>query len=154
MPINPRFIGKEYPATPGYLVGREHIRDFATAIGDHNPAFHNLDAAQELGYDDLIAPPTFPFTLTMKAMAMAMFDPDLCLDYGRVVHGEQHFTYERPICAGDELSVHTTIDDIRSAGRNEFLTTRSEVRTTAGELVVTTREVIVSRGTATAEEDA
>ena len=148
MAINPAFIGKEYPATPGYLVGREHIRDFATAIGDHNPAFHNVDAAQELGYDDLIAPPTFPFTLTMKAMAIAMFDPDLGLDYGRVVHGEQHFEFERPICAGDELTVHTVIADIRAAGSNEFLTTRSEVRTTDGELVVTTQEVIVSRGTA------
>jgi acyl dehydratase len=147
MAINPDFVGKEYPATPGYLVGREHIRDFATAIGDHNPAFHNVDAAHELGYDDLIAPPTFPFTLTMKAMAMAMFDPDLGLDYGRVVHGEQHFTYERPICAGDELVVKTVIADIRSAGANEFLTTRSEVSTVEGELVVTTQEVIVSRGT-------
>ena len=147
-PLNPGYVGKAYPATPGYLVGREHIRDFATAIGDNNPVFHNVDVARELGYPDLIAPPTFPFTLTMKAMAMAMFDPELGLDYGRVVHGEQHFEYTRPICAGDELVVSTVIADIHSSGKNEFLTTRSEVSTVAGELVVTTSEVIVSRGTA------
>ncbi len=149
MPLNASFVGKAYPPMPAYLVGREHIRDYATAIGDLDPAFHNVDAARELGYPDLIAPPTFAFSLTMKAMAMAMFDPDLGLDYGRVVHGEQHFAYERPICAGDELTVSCVIAEIRSSGRNEYLTTRSEVSTVEGELVVTTREVIVSRGTAT-----
>ncbi len=148
MALNPAFVGKEYPSSPPYLVGREHIRDYATAIGDHNPVFHNVDAARELGYPDLVAPPTFAFTLTMKAIAMAMFDPDLGLDYGRVVHGEQHFDYERPICAGDELTVGAVVADIHTAGRNEFVTTRSSVTTVAGELVVTTREVIVSRGTA------
>lgn len=148
MPLNAAFVGKAYPSMPPYLVGREHIRDFATAIGDHNPAFHNVDAARELGYPDLIAPPTFAFSLTMKAMAMAMFDPDLGLEYGLVVHGEQRFDYERPIHAGDELTVSCVIAEIRSAGRNEYLATRSEVLTVTGELVVTTREVIVSRGTA------
>jgi acyl dehydratase len=148
MPINPDYIGREYPPTPEYEVGREHIRDFATAIGDHNPAYTNVDAAQELGHPDLIAPPTFPFTLTMKAMAMAMFDPDLGLDYGRVVHGEQHFDYQRPIHAGDRLVVHASIADVATHGANEYLTTESQVTTVDGELVVTTREVIVSRGTA------
>lgn len=147
MALNPAYVGKQYPTTPEYEVAREHIREFATAIGDTNPAYHNADAARELGHPDIIAPPTFPFTLTMKAMALAMFDPELGLDYGRVVHGEQHFDYERPVRAGDRLTVSTTIAEIRAHGTNEYLTTRSEVRTVDGELVVTTQEVIVSRGT-------
>ena len=148
MAVNRDFIGKAYPTTPEYDVGREAIRDFATAIGDTNPAYQNVDAARDLGHPDLIAPPTFPFVLTMKGMAKVMFDPDLGLDYMRVVHGEQHFDYERPIHAGDQLTVTSTIADIHSSGRNEFVTTRSELRTTSGELVCTTAEVIVSRGTA------
>lgn len=147
MALNPAYVGKQYPQTPPYEVGREHIREFATAIGDTNPAYHNADAARELGHPDIIAPPTYPFILTMKAMALAIFDPDLGLDYARVVHGEQHFDYERPIRAGDSLTVSTTIADISTKGSNEYLTTRSEVRTDDGELVVTTSEVIVSRGT-------
>ena len=95
---------------PAYHVGREQIREFATAIGDNNPAYYNVDAARVLGYQDLIAPPTYPFTLTMRAMATAIFDPDLGLDYSRVVHGEQHFEYERPISAGDELVVRAEIE--------------------------------------------
>jgi acyl dehydratase len=148
MALNPEFVGKEYPRTPEYEVAREKIRDFAIAIGDHNPAYHNVDAARQFGHPDLIAPPTFAFTLTMKAMAAAIFDPDLGLDYGRVVHGEQYFDFERPIYAGDRLIVDAAIAEIRSHGANEYLTTRCEVQTVDGELVVTTQEVIVSRGTA------
>ena len=148
MPLNATFVGKEYPPMPAYHVGREQIREFATAIGDNNPAYYNVDAARVLGYQDLIAPPTYPFTLTMRAMATAIFDPDLGLDYSRVVHGEQHFEYERPISAGDELVVRAQIASIEARDRNEFLTTRCRVQTVQDELVVTTSEVIVSRGTA------
>lgn len=150
MALNHSFVGKAYPATPEYEVCREHIREFATAIGDHNPAYYNVDAAEELGHTDLIAPPTYAFTLTMKAMAMAMFDPDLGLDYSRVVHGEQHFEYRRPITAGDRLVVKAAIAEIETRGSHEYLTTRCDVVTVAGEPVVTTREVLVSRGTAAA----
>lgn len=146
--LNTKFVGKQYPATPAYLVGREHIREFAMAIGDNNPAYHNLDAAAELGHPDIIAPLTYAFTLTMRAMTKAMFDPDLGLEYALVVHGEQKFEYRRPIIAGDELTVKATIADIVSRGRNEYLTTHCAVTTVDGELVVTTEEVIVSRGTA------
>jgi acyl dehydratase len=150
MALNPEFVGKQYPPTPEYEVCREHIRDFATALGDHNPAYHNVDAARELGHRDIIAPPTYPFTLTMKAMAKAMFDPDLGLDYGVVVHGAQSFEYSRPVTAGDWLVVHARIAAIEVRGANEYLTTECAVKTVQGELVVTTTEVIVSRGTAAA----
>ena len=129
-------------------MGREHIRDYAAAIGDLNPAYHNVDAARELGHRDLIAPPTYPFTLTMRAMTTAVLDPDLGLNYGQVVHGEQSFDYVRPVTAGDELVVQARIAAIEVKGINELLTTECRVETVTGELVVTTREVIVSRGTA------
>lgn len=148
MPLDPRCTGREYPETPEYEVGREHLREFATAIGDPNPAHHDVAAARGLGYPDLIAPPTFAFVLTMRSMARVLFDPEVGLDYGRVVHGEQHFGYARPIHAGDRLVVRARIADVSARGSNEYLTMESQVLTTAGELVVTTREVVVSRGTA------
>ncbi|MCH9719792.1 MAG: MaoC family dehydratase N-terminal domain-containing protein [Actinomycetia bacterium] len=148
MPLDHSYLGKEYPTTPAYQVGREHIRDYAAAIGDLNPAYHNVDAARELGHRDLIAPPTYPFTLTMRAMTTAVLDPDLGLHYGQVVHGEQSFDYVRPVTAGDELVVQARIAAIEVKGINELLTTECRVETVTGELVVTTREVIVSRGTA------
>ena len=80
-----------------------------------------------------------------------VFDPELGLDYSMVVHGEQSFTYERPVHAGDELVVVGSVDNIRSVAGNDLLSLRGEVSTTAGELVCTARSTIVSRGTAAQE---
>jgi len=146
--LNQDFLGKVYPAGPAYEVGREKIREFAIAIGDMNPAYHDVDHARSLGHRDVIAPPTFPFVVSMRASAVAMFDPGLGLDYSRVVHGEQRFAYVRPVTAGDSLVVVTTIENIRVAAGNDILTTRSDVSTDDGELVVTTWAVTVARGTA------
>ena len=153
MALNQDYLGKVYPASQPYEVGREKIREFAIAIGDMNPAYHDEDAAKALGHRDIIAPPTFPFVVSMRASAVAMFDPGLGLDYSRVVHGEQRFAYTRPVTAGDRLVVVTTIENIRVAAGNDILTTRSEVLTEHGEPVVTTWGVTVARGTA-AEESA
>lgn len=147
MALNPEFIGRTYPPGPAYLVGREKIGEFATAIGDSNPAYHDVAAAQKLGYADVIAPPTFPFVIAMRAMAAATFDPELGLDYTRVVHGEQSFSYTRPIVAGDELVAVSTIENIRSVAGNDLLTTRTDISTVTGEHVVSSTSVIVSRGT-------
>jgi len=148
MPLNPEFVGRTYPASAPYAVGREKVREFATAIGDRNPAFHDVEAARGLGYADIIAPPTFPVVISMRAMAAAMFDPDLGLDYSRVVHGEQRFEYSRPVTAGDSLVCVASIENIRSAAGNDMITVKGEISTEAGEHVVTTYAIIVSRGTA------
>ena len=153
MALNQDFIGKVYDASPAYEVGREKIREFALAIGDMNPAYHDVAAAQALGHRDVIAPPTFAFVVSMRASAIAMFDPGLGLDYSRVVHGEQRFAYGRPVTAGDNLVVVTTIENIRVAAGNDILTTRADISTVDGEPVVTTWAVTVARGTA-AEESA
>ena len=117
MALNPDFVGRTYPAAPPYEVGREKIREFADAIGDHNPAYREPDAARALGHPDVIAPPTFPIVVSMRASAAAVFDPDLGLDYSRVVHGEQRFVFTRPVRAGDRLVATLSIESIRTRGR-------------------------------------
>ena len=148
MPLNPEFAGRSYPAGEAYMVGREKVREFATAIGDHNPIFHSVAAAQELGYTDVVAPPTFGFVMSNQAMNAVIFDPELGLDYSKVVHGEQRFTYSRPIVAGDSLLTAVTIDNIRSAAGNDLISVRADISTESGEHVVTTFATIVARGTA------
>lgn len=149
MPINREFIGREYPAGVVYEVGREKIRDFAVAIGDHNPVYLDTDAAKAAGYPDVIAPPTFLTVLGFRFAAEGpIADPGLGLNYALVVHGEQRFVAHRPVVAGDRLVTSNIIDDIRDAGRNELMLTRTEVATESGERVATLYSSIVSRGTA------
>ncbi|MDQ1706319.1 MAG: hypothetical protein QOF18_2685 [Frankiaceae bacterium] len=152
MPLNRAFIGRSYRAGGTFEVSREHIRRFTEAIGDANPAYVDPDAAKSLGHPDVIAPPTF---LTTVGLSLAdgngpLSDPELGLDFGRVVHGEQHYVHHRPVRPGDVLSSTTTVVDIRDAGANELMTMETAIVTTEGETVCTARNVIVSRGTAAA----
>ena len=146
MPLDPSFVGRSWPATPPYLVGREKIREFAAAIGATDAEYHEPEAARAAGYPDVVAPPTFPVVVTMAANRQIVADPALGLDYSRVVHGDQKFAYTRPVVAGDSLVCVNTVDEITSRGGHDFLTTRTEVTTEAGEPVVTVWSKLVQRG--------
>ncbi|GAB7182510.1 MaoC family dehydratase N-terminal domain-containing protein [Kitasatospora sp. Ki12] len=145
MALDPSFIGRSYPPTEPYEVGREKIREFAIAIGDANPAYTDAEAAKALGHPDVIAPPTFPFVITYRAAGQVVEDPELGLDFTRVVHGDQKFAYTRPVRAGDRLSVAVTIDNIKSLAGNDVLTVRGEVTDATGEHVVTSVMTLVAR---------
>ena len=153
MPLNRDLIGRQYPASTTFEVGREHIRRFADAIGETSPACTDPAAARALGHPDVIAPPTFLTVLNFRFAAEGpVADPDLGLDYSRVVHGEQSFQLHRPVQAGDVLTSVQTIADIKDAGRNELIQTVTEVTAAGGEQVATLRSTIVSRGTAAPKE--
>ncbi|MFJ8231774.1 MaoC family dehydratase N-terminal domain-containing protein [Streptomyces sp. NPDC094448] len=146
MALDQSFVGRSYPPTPPYEVGREKIREFADAVGDANPAYTDPEAARALGHDDVIAPPTFAFAITYRAAGEVLRDPQLGLDYSRVVHGAQRFAYTRPVRAGDRLSVVSTIESIKSMAGNDVLDIRGEVHDESGEHVVTAWTKLVARG--------
>jgi acyl dehydratase len=146
MAINRDYVGRVFPASAPYEVSRVKIAEFADAIGDANPVYRDSAAARAAGHRDVIAPPTFAIVISMAASGTAMADPDLGLNYAMVVHGEQRFTYLRPLTAGDVVTAQPTITEIRDAGRNVMLTTSTEIRTVTGELVCTALSSLVERG--------
>jgi acyl dehydratase len=148
VPLNRDYVGRTFPDSAPYEVGREKIREFADSIGDANPAYRDPEAAKALGHPDVIAPPTFAMVVSLRAGMGDVFEPGLGLDFGLVVHGEQRFVHHRPIRAGDVLVGNATIAAIRDAGQNEIMTVRLDLRTTAGEDVCSMFNTIVSRGTA------
>ena len=146
MGINRDFLGRTYPPTEPYEVSRLKIAEFASAIGDPNPLYRDREAAQAAGHRDVLAPPTFPIVISMAGSAQAVMDPGLGINYAMVVHGEQRFAYSRPLYAGDVVTCQSTISDIRAVGRNELLTTQTEIRTVDGEHVCTAHSTLVERG--------
>ena len=146
MALNRDFVGRTYTPSAPYEVSRMKIGEFATAIGDTNPIYRDKAAAVAAGHPDVVAPPTFPIVFSLSGAGEGLSDPELGLNYAMVVHGEQRFEYQRPIYAGDELVCTSTISEIRSVGRNEFITVRSDVTTTGGELVCRAFNTIVERG--------
>jgi acyl dehydratase len=146
--INGDYLGRTFPATAPYEVSRVKTADFAEAIGDRNPLYTDAAAAQAAGYPDVIAPPTFPIVITMAASRAAIADPGLGINYAMVVHGEQRFSYARPLHAGDVVVAQSTISGIREVGSMTMVTTDTEIKTTDGELVCTGYGTLVERGNA------
>jgi acyl dehydratase len=147
VPLNQALVGKEYPPVR-YEVGREKLREFAVAVGETDPIYHDEEAARAAGHPDIPAVPTFPTVLTMRASLAIHGDSELGLDYSRVVHGEQEFAYHRPIRAGDRLLAVAKVASAEPKGRHELLTIQTEVTTEAGEAVCTVTATLLSRGTA------
>jgi acyl dehydratase len=146
MALDAGLVGRSYPPSTVYEVGRVMIAEFAAALGSADPVHTDPAAARAAGHPDVIAPPTFAIALTLSAAGVVVSDPDVDLDYSRVVHGEQRFVHHRPIRAGDRLVATPTIEAVRTVGGNDLLTTRVDVATEDGEPVCSATSMLVARG--------
>ena len=146
MAVNKDYAGRSFPATQPYEVSRVKIAEFADAIGEPSPLCRDRAAAQAAGYPDVIAPPTFAIVVGAANSARVTHDPGLGVNYAMIVHGEQSFSYARPIGAGDVLVSQSTIESIRPVGSMTTLTTVTQIRTVDGEHVCTARSTLVERG--------
>ncbi|AZS85891.1 MaoC family dehydratase N-terminal domain-containing protein [Streptomyces griseoviridis] len=127
MALDASLAGRVYPPGPAYPVEREKVRAFALAVGERHPACHSLEAARALGHPDLLAPPTFLCVPMQRASDQAVFDPEVGLDYDRVVHRDQRFVLRRPVFAGDLLLLTVHIDAVKPLGGSDVLELRAEV---------------------------
>ncbi|MCU1514511.1 MAG: hypothetical protein JWO10_1601 [Microbacteriaceae bacterium] len=146
MSVNPELQGRVFLPTPPYLVGREKIREFAKAVFATNPVNFDVEAARAAGYSDIVAPTTFPVVVQGLTLDQLLAEPDAGIDFARVVHGDQRFTYTRPIVAGDELTATLTVASIKTLGGHSMVTTESAMVDATGAHVVTTISTLVVRG--------
>ena len=146
MALDRALVGRSYPPSAVYEVGRAKLAEFATAIGDASPLCRDRAAAQAAGYPDVIAPPTFAIVVTSGDTARLIADPDLGVNYAMVVHGEQSFTHSRPLHAGDVVVAQSTIESIKQIRTMTTMATVTEIRTADGEHVCTARSTLVERG--------
>ncbi len=144
--MNPELAGRAYPPTEPYLVGREKIREFASAVQATDPAHFDVAAARAAGHDDLVAPPTFSIVVQQRGLDQLLSDESAGIELHRVVHGDQRFVLERPIIAGDELTVQFSVANVRSLGGNSMLSTEAEITDADGELVAVSYATLVVGG--------
>lgn len=148
-------------AAERFPVEAGHIMMFARSIGDDNPVYHDAEHEATVAAGGILAPPTF-------VQASAQYDPGYPLrprigepwigsgaaasgvpsggGGGGGLHAEQHFTYHRPLRAGDVLHVTsregaTWEKHSQRSGRLVFREHVTEYRDVDGNLVVTARSV-------------
>ncbi len=123
-------VGRSFPSTAPYTVTDANVRAFAEATGS--------------SYDGGPAPATFPIVLAFGAMN-AFLEAER-LDLFRIVHGEQRFTYERPVVPGDVLVATLSVGSLRQIAGNDIIGTTSEITDAGGALVCSTTATLVHRG--------
>ena len=143
MPVNPELVGRDFPPTTPYLVGREKVREFARAVFADDPQHTDITAAQALGYADVVAPPTFAIVVTDATLQQLLGEPDAGIVLQNVLHAEQKFRYSRPIVAGDELTAKLSVTGLRAMGAAAMVTSESEITDAAGDHVVTTTTILL-----------
>ena len=146
MTVNPDLVERTFPPTPTYQVGREKVREFARAVFATDAQHFEPEAAQALGYADVVAPPTFAMVIQDLTLQQLLSLPDSGIALERAVHAEQRFAYTRPIVAGDELVAQLTVTGIRTVGKNAMVTSQAEITDAAGEHVVTATSVLLIGG--------
>lgn len=128
MAINEQHAGRSYPPTGPYEISSAKIAEFARAIGDDNPAYFG---------DSPVAPPTFVAVISSSAWQAMFADEELGLALRRIVHGDQGFSFERPLKAGDRVTATLTIDKVRVRDSADIIGSSVRVETMSGELVCT-----------------
>jgi acyl dehydratase len=125
--MNPAAEGTVYPEV-SFVVDPERVAAFRAVFGQSDGV-----------------PPTFVTAAEFAVFPQVLGDPNLGLDFTRVVHGSQDYAYERPLREGETVAVRARIDSIRAKGGNGFLTIVMELFDADGALVCTARSQMVER---------
>ena len=138
-------MGKTYgPIT--YAVGREKIREYAHAVGETNPLHLDLEAARAAGHRDLVAPPMFAVVYSSPVLMPALFDPEIGLDFSRMVHGAQEFAWGPLVVAGDEITTEAELVSKEERGGMGFFVFETRSDNQDGERVCTGTWTNIVRG--------
>jgi acyl dehydratase len=134
--INSDILGMVWHYPDSYVVGREKVREFAKAVKADDPACLDEKAAAELGYDALVAPPTFVTILGQLVQADFMRNVDTGYDTMQIVQVDQRFVYHKPIAAGDVLHAKMEIHSVTERFGADIVVTRNTCTNDAGEVVL------------------
>jgi acyl dehydratase len=134
MAVKTDAIGKSYPPTH-YAVGREKIKEYASAVGERNPIHLDHEAARAAGFADVVAPPMFAVVYSNAAILPGLFDPDVGIDFAHMVHGSQAFRWGPLVVAGDEITTTATVTGISERGEMGFYVFETDSRNHNGETV-------------------
>lgn len=145
MPVNVDAVGRAYGPYEQYEVSRVKIREFADAVDARGVEHRDLSAAKAAGFSDVVAPTTFAVAIAQRAEFHVIVDPEVGVDFSKVVHADERFTHHRPIVAGDVLETVIHIEAISQRGGISMVTTRAELSDASGQPVATVLSTLAVR---------
>ncbi|WP_395308405.1 MaoC family dehydratase N-terminal domain-containing protein [Mycobacterium sp. AMU20-3851] len=152
MGIAEEIVGTHFRYPDYFEVGREKVREFATAVQDEHPAHHSEEAAAEHGHDGLVASLTF-IAVAGRRVQLELFNHfDVPINLERVLHRDQKLIFHRPIKVGDKLWFDTYLDSVIESHGTVISEIRTEVSDDDGNPIMTT--VVTMLGEAQSDSEA
>jgi hypothetical protein len=127
--LNPDSVGRTFEGAELVTVSQSKIDAFCAVLSESNTT---------------VAPPTFSIRITLEQSNQILSNPEIGLDWSRVVHGDQRFQLKRPIVAGDSFKCSSTIESYKVSSGNEIVTVRSDLHSN-NDLVASTWSTLVVR---------
>jgi acyl dehydratase len=91
-------------------------------------------------------PPTLLTAAEFTVFPQVIGDPELALDFRKVVHGSQEYEFHRPLRPGETLTVQARVASIRQKGGNGFLVVEMQMNDVDGDAVAVARSTMIERG--------
>jgi acyl dehydratase len=136
MPLKTDIRGMVWKYPDTFVVGREQIRQYATATKVVDPASHDEEAAAALGHDALVAPLTFVSILANLIQRHFFQHVDVGMETMQIVQVDLKFHYHLPIKAGDRLQGTMYVVSVDERFGADIVVTRNVCTNEAGEMVL------------------
>jgi acyl dehydratase len=143
--LSPQIVGMHYRYPDHYVVGREKLREYATAVKNDDAAFYDEAAAGELGHDALPAPLTFMSVFGYQAQSAFFASANIGITEMQIVQVDQVLKFVRPIHAGDKLYCDVYVDSVRQSHGADIIVTKNIVTNDKGDIVQETYTTLAGR---------
>jgi acyl dehydratase len=150
--LSQTIVGMHYRYPDHYIVGREKIREYAVAVKNDDPSYHDEAAAAELGHDALPAPLTFISVFGYQAQSAFFANANIAVTDMQIVQVDQVLKFVKPIFAGDKLYCDVYVDSIRQSHGADIIVTKNIVTNEKGDVVQETYTTLAGRASEDGEE--
>jgi acyl dehydratase len=138
-------IGMHFRYPDFYEVGREKIREYAVAVKNDDPAYHDESAAADLGHSSLPAPLTFISVFGYQAQTAFFAQANIGITDAQIVQVDQEVKILQPIKAGDRLYCDVFVHSVRQAHGTDIIVTKNLISNEQGEAVQETYTTLAGR---------
>jgi MaoC dehydratase-like protein len=126
--VNTALEGKVYPDVV-FDITADRVRAFRAVFGERRD----------------VIPPTFLTVAEFTAFPAVIDDPELALDFTRVVHGDQEYAWRRQPRVGERLVARSRIASAKARGGTAFLTIETELLDAEQVTVAVCRATMIER---------
>jgi acyl dehydratase len=150
--LSEEIVGMHYRHPDHYVVGREKLREYATAVKNDDAAFYDEKAAAELGHPKLVAPLTFISIFGYQAQSAFFASANIGITEMKIVQVDQVLKFRKPIHAGDTLYCDVYVDSVRQAHGADIIVTKNIVTNDKGDVVQETYTTLAGQSGEDGEE--